>query len=179
MTGVSVGESRIEGLGVFATGPLSEGDVVLVIDTSRVVDETRPLRPELGEHEDHCTYLQDGRVVLLGAPERHLNHSCDPNAYLRTVGDELQVLARRSIEVDEEITLDYLINTHGGTRWHCTCGADRCRGLLEASFLDLPLELQSEYVELLEPWFVERHAEAVKRLKERLGRQITGGGDGR
>lgn len=169
MTGVAVGESRIEGVGVFAARPFSEGDVVLVVDTSRVVDETHPLRPELGEQEDHCTYLQDGRVVLLGAPERHLNHSCDPNAYLRTEADELRVTARRSIEVDEEITLDYLINTHGGSRWRCSCGAARCRGLLEASFFDLPLELQNEYVELLEPWFVEEHADAVERLKDRTG----------
>lgn len=42
-------ESRIEGLGVFAGRPFDAGDVVLVLDTSRVVDEARPLRPELGD----------------------------------------------------------------------------------------------------------------------------------
>ena len=36
---------------------------------------------------------------------------------------------------------------------------------LEASFFDLPLELQKEYLPLLEAWFVEEHTEAVSRLK--------------
>lgn len=166
MTGVVARKSLIEGVGVFAGRRFSEGEVVLVIDTSRVVDEAHPLRPERGDQEDHCAYLQDGRVVLLGVPERHLNHSCDPNSYLNTVADELRVIARRSIEAGEEITLDYLINTHEGSRWRCNCGTDRCRGLLEASFFELPLELQKEYVVLLEYWFVEQHADAVSRLKE-------------
>jgi uncharacterized protein len=165
---VTARESRIAGLGVFAERPFAAGDVVLVIDTSRVVDDERPLRPEAGEHEEHCTYLRDGRVVLLQAPERHLNHSCDPNAYLRTVGTGLHVVARRPIESGQEVTLDYLINTHGGTRWRCHCEADRCRGLLEQSFFDLPLELQQEYLPLLEDWFAQQHSEAVARLESRL-----------
>ena len=175
MTGIRAKTSRIEGLGVFADRPFEEGDVVLVIDTSRVVDERHPLRPELGEREDHCTSLQDGRVVLLPAPERHLNHSCDPNAYLRTAGAELRVIARRAIGAGDEITLDYLINTHGGSRWRCRCGAPRCRGLLEASFFDLPLELQREYLGLLEPAFVERHRDEMVRLQARMGRATPPG----
>ena len=167
MTGVVARGSGIEGLGVFAERPFRAGELVLVLDTSRVVDEEHPLRPGLGESEDHCTWLGDGRVVLLPAPERYLNHSCNPNSYLRTVGRELQVVARRRIESRAEVTLDYLINTHGGSRWPCTCGADRCRGLLEESFFDLPLALQHEYLPLLEDWFVERHADAVSRLRSR------------
>ena len=160
--------SEIEGLGVFAAQRFDAGDVVLVIDTSRVVDEEHPLRPEAGEQEEHCTYLPGGRVVLLFPPERHLNHSCDPNSYLRTLEGELQVVARRPVGVGEEVTLDYLINTHGGSRWHCRCGAQRCRGLLEASFFDLPFEVQQEYMPLLEDWFIEEHEEAVARLESRI-----------
>ena len=167
MAGVVARGSQIEGLGVFAERRFDAGEVVLLIDTSRVVDEEHPLHPELGEQEEHCTQLPGGRVVLLPPPERYLNHSCDPNSYLKTLGGELQVVARRPIPSGEEVTLDYLINTHGGSRWQCRCGTGRCRGLLEESFLDLPLELQQEYVPLLEEWFVEQHAEAVSLLESR------------
>lgn len=169
MSDIVAKQSDIEGIGVFANRPFTPGEVVLVIDTSRVVDEDRPLRPDLGESENHCAYLQHGRVVLLDAPERHLNHSCDPNSYLKTIGGELRVVARRSIRVGEEITLDYVINTDGGSRWGCTCGADRCRGLLEASFFDLPRELKREYMPFIEDWFAEEHAEEMRRLREEPG----------
>jgi hypothetical protein len=160
--------SQIEGWGVFAERRFSADEVVLAIDTSRVVDEEHPLRPEIGDREDHCTLLPGGRVVLLPAPERHLNHSCNPNSYLRTVDGELRVVARRSIASGEEVTLDYLVNIHGGSRWQCRCGAPRCRGLLEASFFDLPVEFQEEYLPLLEDWFAEEHAEAVSLLRSRF-----------
>lgn len=62
-----------------------------------------------------------------------------------------------------------MINTHGGSRWQCRCGAQRCQGLLEESFFDLPPELQEEYVPLLEQWFIEQHREAVSRLESRSG----------
>lgn len=142
---------------------------MLVLDTSRVITEEHPLRPEEGEREDHLAYLAGGEVVLLPEPERHLNHSCDPNAYLHTVDDEVRVVARRAIRAGEEITIDYLINTHGGSSWRCRCGAERCRGELETSFFDLPAGFQREYLPMLEAWFIEEHREEIERLKERLG----------
>lgn len=162
---VRTGASSIQGQGLFATQPLSTGDVILTLDTSRVVDEERPLRAEKGESEEHLAYLEGGKVVLLPEPERHLNHSCDPNAYLRTSDGSTRLLARRRITVGEEVTIDYLINTHGGSSWRCRCGADRCRGELETSFFDLPLSFRREYLPLLEDWFVAEHRERVEKLR--------------
>lgn len=164
MAEVIVQKSPIEGMGVFAGRRFPPGETVMVLDTSRVVDDDHPLRPDLDEREDHCTVLGDGRVVLLPSPERHLNHCCDPSAYLRTAGGRAQVIARRAIQAGEEVTLDYVINTHGGTRWSCRCGAERCRGLLEASFFDLPPAFQQEYLPLLESWFIEQHAAEMERV---------------
>lgn len=70
MPPVRIAESDIEGKGVFAAEPVEPGDVVLVVDTSRLVTEEDPLRPEAGESEDHLAYLSGGRVVLLPEPER-------------------------------------------------------------------------------------------------------------
>lgn len=169
MPSVRVASSPVDGKGVIATDPLGRGDTVLVLDTSRVVNEEHSLRPGEDEEEDHLAYLAGGKVVLLPEPERHLNHSCDPNAYLHTVNDEVRVVARRPIQAGEEVTIDYLINTHGGSSWRCRCGSDRCRGQLETSFFELPASFQREYLPILEAWFIEEHRKEIKRLKERLG----------
>lgn len=168
MSSVRIERSSIEGKGVFADRTFREGESVLVLDTSREVTENNPIRPDQGESEDHLAFLEGGRVVLLPGPERHLNHSCDPNAYLKTMAREVKVLARRKIRAGEEVTIDYLINTHGGSSWRCQCGTDRCRDELETSFFELPDDFQKEYSPLLEEWFVREHPREIEELKNRL-----------
>ncbi len=164
MHDVVVRESPIEGLGVFASGPVREGELVRRFHLLRELTPDDPIRVERGECVEHCTYPDD-RVFLVGPPDRHFNHSCDPNAFKRFVGDEIRVHARRPIAAGEEITLDYGINTHGGDRWPCRCGAARCRGEAVPSFFDLPRSIQLEYRPLLADWFVARHEEAVRALE--------------
>lgn len=98
-----VAESKIHGLGVFATRDLAAGEIVLAIDDSRVVDAEHPLRPELGEHSHHCDYLDGGKTVLMRSPERHINSCCNPNSYVKTIDGVRHVVARRSIKAGEEI----------------------------------------------------------------------------
>ena len=169
MADVYVKESGIHGVGVFAGRDFAAGETLLVLDDSRVVDAEHPLRPELGEYEYHCDYLEGGKVVLQGYPERHVNSSCDPNAYaLRTQGESV-VVARRAIKAGEEITSDYIIDCHGGIVWNCNCESPRCRRVVPSSFFELPVETQLEYLPLLNDWFVAEHrgeVEALRRLAE-------------
>ena len=164
MEGVRVGKSMVHGLGVFAGRDFAAGELVLRIDDSRVVDGQHPLQPDLGEYDYHCDYLAGGKVVLMQAPERHINSSCDPNTYVQTTGDARDVVALRAIRAGEEITYDYIINCHEGDVWRCHCGSARCRGTIVSSFFDLPLEWQREYLPLLDIWFVQEHRERVDRL---------------
>ncbi|MFW5772318.1 MAG: SET domain-containing protein [Phototrophicaceae bacterium] len=159
---VYVGESAINGHGVFAQVAFAAGDHVLAIDDSRVVDDEHPLRPELDEHEHHCDYLSDGRVVLMPLPERQINHSCDPNTYVRTLDGTRIVIARRAIQPHEEITYDYAINGEGGVPWDCHCGSSRCRGAETwADYFKLPRDLQIEYYPLLDDWFRQQYAARI------------------
>ena len=167
MPDVEVRHSAIHGFGVFATRGFAPGETVLWIDDSRVVDEAHPLRPELGELPTHQDYLAGGRVVLMPEPERHINSSCDPSAYVQWTGERRAVIARRAIAAGEEITYDYIIDCDGGAVWTCACGAARCRGVVPSSFFELPLETQREYLPLLSPWFVAEHAERVAALRDR------------
>lgn len=167
MIDVIVAESKIHGLGVFAARDFAEGEVILPIDDSRVVDEEHPPRPELGEHGHHCDYLAGGKTVLMRSPERHINSCCDPNVYVKTVAGIRHVVARRPIRAGEEITYDYIIDCHGGIVWRCACGSPRCRGTIVSSFFELPVESQLEYLPLLNEWFVEEHREKVEALRAR------------
>lgn len=171
MSSVYVGESKIHGIGVFAARGFAAGETVLVMDDSRVVDDEHPLRPELGEYAHHCDYLAGGRVIHQGWPERHINSSCDPNAYARRDEGGSRVVARRAIRPGEEITSDYIIDCHGGEVWQCRCGSARCRGTIVSSFFELPPEWQAEYLPLLNEWFVAEHRGRVEAVREELTRR--------
>jgi hypothetical protein len=163
MTEVVVRDSPIGGLGVFTTGDLRAGQVACEFRLAREVTPTSPLRPDLGERPEHCPLI-DGRFYLVAAPERYLNHSCDPNAYLRFGDDGIHVVTLRGVPANCELTIDYLINNEGGDSWPCHCGAARCRGETAHSFFTLPEELQREYFHLLAPWFLRRHAGKLRHL---------------
>jgi uncharacterized protein len=156
MEGVAVRPSSIEGLGIFATRTFEKGERVRQINVVREITRRAPLREDLGERADHCDY-PDGKVVLLGFPDRHINHSCDPNAYVLYEGHGCALVARREIAAGDEITCDYNLNITGGTAWPCRCGAERCRGTTHGDFFLLPLEIQREYRPLLADWFTRRH----------------------
>lgn len=163
MSHVEVKTSSIEGLGLFAARPFCTGQRLRQIKVVREVTPASPLREELGERADHCDY-PNGKVVLLGPPDRHVNHSCDPNAYVLYEGDGSFLVARRDIALGDEITCDYNINITGGTEWPCRCGVARCRGTVVGDFFRLPFEIQQEYRPLLAGWFVRAHRDRLKAL---------------
>ncbi len=172
MTDIEVGPSPIEGLGIFAARPYGAGDRIARVNVVREITPDAPIRNDLGERIDHCAY-PDGRTVLIAFPERHVNHSCDPNAYERFEGDASYLIARRGIEKGDEITIDYNINITNGTAWPCGCGARRCRGEVAGDFFRLPLEWQHEYRPLLADWFVRRNQSLIEALDSRRSGKTT------
>lgn len=165
MADVKVKGSKIHGVGVFAARDFQKDETILKIDDSRIVDDKHPLRPQLGEFEYHCDYLADGKVVLMPSPECHINSCCDPSSYTKTIDNIRYLIARRDIKVNEEITCDYIIDCHGGIIWQCNCESPKCRRTIVSSFFELPLELQLNYLPLLNPWFIEEHSQKVEKLK--------------
>jgi hypothetical protein len=164
---VEVQRSPIEGLGVFAARPFRVGERIRRVNVVREITPESPIREDLGERVDHCSY-PDGKVVLFGFPDRHLNHSCDPNAWELYEGDSSWLVARREIAAGEEITCDYNINIAEGTAWPCRCGAARCRGEVVGGFFRLPTARQREYRPFLARWFVDRHRERLAELDREL-----------
>jgi SET domain-containing protein len=166
---VEVRPSEVEGLGVFAARDFALGERIRVVNIAREITEDAPLRPEDGERFEHQA-RPNGKTVLYGYPDRHYNHSCDPNAWDRFVegpdGELItEIVARRPIATGDEIRLDYLINNSGGDSWPCNCGVPRCRGETSVSFFTLPIDQQREYLPLLADWFIARHPDEIAALR--------------
>ncbi|GBE09497.1 SET domain protein [bacterium BMS3Abin12] len=109
-------ENTRQGNGVFATAQFKRGDFVGYFNGSLVKNRTQM----------SLQFGPDFHVEpSVESPFRNLNHSCDANA--RFAGRNLY--ARRDIQPDEEITIDY--NCHElelASPFKCNCGVTGCVG---------------------------------------------------
>jgi hypothetical protein len=153
---VYVKTSPIHGMGLFARRTFSTGETILVRE-ERTVTPEQPLDPEKGEFEHHCDWLEGGRQVYLGYPARHVNHSCEPNAFLAERDGLHHIVALKPIRPNEEIVRHYGVNLWDGEVWQCACGAEQCLGTIPADFFGLPLDVKVELSPLLLPWFIAEH----------------------
>ena len=125
---VTVKSSRIHGQGVFANRPFLRRKKLGEV-TGAIISAKRALR-EIKHHE---------RIYFVQLDERHgldcsrgnefgkLNHSCEPNCYLRIIRHRVEVYALRNIGKGEELLIDYGQTPHkdGMT---CSCGSRNCKG---------------------------------------------------
>jgi len=172
--GFEVRGSPIEGLGVFATRAFDPGERVLRFGHDDVMGPDRPIRPELGEKIDYVDQLAGGVEVMLPAPGRHVNSSCDPSARVRwdrPAGGtpECWAVAYRRIEPGDEITVDYAIHTHGEPSLPCHCGTARCRGEIPGSVFTLGEGWVREYEPLMADWFIRQYRLEYLAMCARLG----------
>jgi SET domain-containing protein len=124
---VRTAPSEIEGRGVFAAATIPRGAKI-----GEVTGELISIRTARQRARGRC------RMCLIdisstqaldctgGNALRYLNHSCRANAFLRIIGQRVEVYARRAIRKDEEITVDYGESPHSGGM-KCGCGQKTCR----------------------------------------------------
>jgi histone-lysine N-methyltransferase SETD1 len=121
------GRSRIEGTGVFAGTEIPRR-----VKIGEVTGELIPIRVARIRAEGRsriCLVDVSDKLALdctKGNVLRHLNHSCDSNAYLRISRNRVEVYARKDIRRGDEITVDYGESPHGGGM-KCACGQRYCR----------------------------------------------------
>lgn len=60
-------------------------------------------------------------------PERHVNHSCEPNV----VSKDWCEVALRDIKKGEEILSDYVEELPSAELMECHCKSDKCRGFIK------------------------------------------------
>ncbi len=163
MNNIEVKNSKIEGKGVFAKKDIKKGEMILDIDDTHVISDESTLTQYQKDYE--CDWLEDGKVILLQTPEKHINHSCDPNTYTKTIDGIRKVIAMRDIQSGEEITADYALNGYYDSDTPCHCGSKNCRGTLSPNFFKLPKQRQLEYLPYLDEWFVKKFEKELRYLK--------------
>ena len=120
--GVEIRESGIQGKGLYALREFKIGEVVLQWDLSHTIP-THEVAALADEERRYTHPLDDGRTLIVQAPERFVNHSCDNNTEVRNFCD----VAIKLIRVGDEITSDYG-SDGAAVSFECCCGSANCRG---------------------------------------------------
>jgi len=126
-----VGNSPIQGRGLFAAEPIAAGEVVAVKGGGIFGrQELARLTPVLGSAE-----VQIGEDLFIG-PVRvedressmiFSNHSCDPNVGIR---GQIVFVTLRDVAAGEELTHDWAMTDDDQNRMECRCGSARCRRIV-------------------------------------------------
>lgn len=131
--------NAINGYGIVAGKPIQKGETIFKLEESaqRIVTR-RHVEKNWTEDQKiefaHYAYPISDEVYILWdkRPENWApqNHSCNPN----TVYDGLNLIALRTIEKEEELTLDYADLLDGTMQsFVCTCGSENCRKVVSGT----------------------------------------------
>lgn len=123
-------KSPIAGRGCFTLAPQQRGKKIAAF-AGELVKGKRNILARLDDSGvNRVVWLNDQLAIdtaVGGDATAYINHSCAPNAYMRSAaGNRVLIFALRDIEAGEEITVDYRDPDHpaGG---ECRCGAPNCR----------------------------------------------------
>ncbi|XP_054265259.1 histone-lysine N-methyltransferase SETD1B-A-like [Macrosteles quadrilineatus] len=133
---LSVEKSEIHGLGVFAAEPINANEFII----EYVGQVIRPVIADLREKEYkkaglgyYCFAVDDNTVIdatKYGNINRYINHSCNPNSYVKILAIEnkkkIVFFSKRDIKVGEEITFDYKMKIEED-KIQCLCKDSGCK----------------------------------------------------
>ena len=126
-----VGRSHIHGLGLFALADLPARRKLGELG-GELISEREARRRARGRRSVMIVEFGDGSALdasRSGSDFRYVNHSCEPNAYMRLYRGRVEFYSLRPIGAGEEVTCDYGETHHEG-RLPCRCGSSGCRGRL-------------------------------------------------
>ena len=131
MSGIEIKPSPIDGNGCYAAQPFRKGRKIAEYLGERI--SRREIKRRLqGTQRIHICAIDsywaiDGSVG--GNGTQYLNHSCNPNSFVKIMRERIYFYALRDITPGEEITLDYIVSWHDD-QTKCWCGAPNCRGTI-------------------------------------------------
>jgi SET domain-containing protein len=131
---VEIKKSKIAGTGAYATRIIParkkignmEGEIISYREAQKRVKQ-QPGNVLFMVEFDNEDIALDASVK--SNELRFINHSCDPNVYMRRAYRKVEYYALRTIKKGEELTCDYGETHHEGTL-PCRCGAKNCRGFI-------------------------------------------------
>jgi hypothetical protein len=122
--------SSINGVGLFAAGPIRAGTPIIEFKGRIISWETGALMLLRGaNHVIKFDANHDLDARPQWSPAGHVNHGCYPNCAIKKKRDSLWLTSIRTIEQGEELLIDYGFDL-GEEFEPCRCGHPRCRGLM-------------------------------------------------
>ena len=126
-----IGKSSIQGKGLFtdlsvrARTKLGEftGERISIREARRRAKR----RKRIANLELSLKEAIDGSVN--GGLFQFINHSCDPNVFIRIAYGRVEFYAKRNIAAGDELTTDYVWSHHDG-QLRCRCQSSNCRGFI-------------------------------------------------
>jgi len=149
-----VKKSKISGKGVFTSIPIKKGQTICFLTGKVLTIEEMIKTVDSGKEKGSDPLGIDDETYLdLDELFRNINHSCNPNSYIK---GKNQLVALKDIKTGEEINFDYSttmndneekINQSGSILWtcKCRCGSKSCRGIIN-QFKTLPKKKQNFYL---------------------------------
>ncbi|MBD0327643.1 MAG: SET domain-containing protein [Pyrinomonadaceae bacterium] len=134
--GLTVSKSPINGKGCFATVLFPKGRKIADYAGEKISNaeaKRRAGRRVLRICAINNRWSIDGSRG--GNGTHYINHSCRPNAYMKSHYGRMQFYALRDIQPGEEITVDYQSTLHPDTK-RCSCRAPSCRGTINKVMSD-------------------------------------------
>lgn len=156
---VEIRTSTIHGMGMFATAPVAQIEVVAIWGGHFVnesgVQQAKLAGKAVQQIDDDIFEVVDRDQP---GPANYHNHSCEPNTGM---GDEVTIVALRPIQHGEELTIDYAMfqaDEDYVMPWECRCGAPACRKRITGRDWG-SRELQARYGRHFSPLLMRRIAQ--------------------
>ncbi|MBW3014626.1 SET domain-containing protein [Candidatus Woesearchaeota archaeon] len=158
-------QTKTKGNGLYANKNFKKDELILIVDLSRLKSFTaKQMQKDPKLQSDHCDYVGNQRFVISHHPYSYMNHSCDPNVYVKHLSmKKMKYYAMRNIRKGEELTYDYGANALEGfdkigwKSFKCACGSKKCRKIVFSNFFKLPKRLQKNYFQYLPPGIKRRY----------------------
>lgn len=137
-----VKQSKIHNKGVFAKIDIPKGTKVIEYIGEKITKKEADKRSKAAFEKSkknkskgsvyifelNKTYDIDGDVPYNTA--KWINHSCDPNCYIRVSKDHIWIIALRKIKKGEELFYNYDFDLEDYEDYPCRCGSKKCVGYM-------------------------------------------------
>ncbi|MBI2658046.1 SET domain-containing protein [Candidatus Woesearchaeota archaeon] len=155
---LEVKESKIGKRGVFAKKGFRQGELILKTVPGTIIhkDEFRCV-----PYSERWNYYDEDHYYFMSDPEFYINHSCDPNVFLK----DFMLRAMKPIKKGEEICYDYSLDGIDKWKMKCNCGSKICRKLIDGRYFKLPKKLQKKYLPYLPAWFRKAFRKELEKLR--------------
>lgn len=147
--GVELRKTFNKGKGVFATKPFIKNQVIIKGVISVVLRHNSRL----------ASQVAIGRYIIHEGLNNKVNHSCYPNCGVRVnETGAYDIIARRTILIDDEITIDYATRNYTINYFAepCKCGTIKCRSIIKG-WKEIGPGLRQIYIDrgLVAPYLLE------------------------